>query len=709
MSEKDITNLASKFDEKELNRLGQECFELYKKDDESRSKWLDLHKTYLEIYHQTDNYDNNFPDEFNGSGARVPLLTEACLSFQARAYKAIFPQRSFVATSSLVNTSKEEQERADRIAAWMNNLLNFRIRRYKRDKKRMLLAVALMGSDFSKTYHDPLTNLPKIERVRAQDLIVNYDLGPREIEDVRRKTHRIPSLDMNKARMLFESGYFNKMPVPSGIEYTTGNDMQSIEDEAEGILQQEPEKRTACILEQHTYYDLDGDKIEEPVIITIDETSQKVLRISARYNVEDSQKRPLEHFTHYTFIDNPDGFYGFGYGHLIGRLNQSTNQMLCNAVNAAELANAGNMGGFISDNIGIKGGEVELPLGKFIKVPRTADDLNKGIKQMNFPGPNAAYVQLMEFMQTTIQRLSNTTEAVSGDVSKVYQPMTILTMLEQSLQMPTSIMENIALCIESELEKILKVAREHAEIIESFVDNDKQNSITYEDFQGATRIYPIMDPRSISKQQKMAKAQSVYQLAGTNPLIAQRPDSMYVVTKQVLEAMEVEDIDLILPKPQNQEPQRIDDQHMENMFFLLPAQDRPYFDVFPEQNHQEHLRIIDELLKGFAQHQEITQQQDITEESLQAIMLHRQKHIAYLYGQQTGVINGQGQLGNMEAPAGDAALLDALMQQLQMGAEPSDMSFGESGEIPGTGRSAGGSEEVSGEGILGRIPVNSEG
>ncbi len=702
---KDPLNLASHFELKELYSLGQKGFELYQEDEESRSEWLATHAEYLEIYHQKDTYDNNFSSDFNSSDARVPLLTESCLGFQARAYKAIFPQRSFIATTSMEDITPEEQQRAERVAKWMNYLLNFQQRRYKRDKKRMLLAAALMGSDFTKTYPDPVTGLPKVERVRAQDFIVCYGTGPRELEDVRRKTHKI-TMDINKAKKLYRDGFFSALPIESDAAYEDSGEFQTVEDDADGMHEVGKDGKSAIILEQHTWYDLDGDGIEEPIIVWIDYNSKKVLRVTARYKINDEEKRPIEYFTHYSFIDNTDGFYGFGYGHLIAKLNQSINQMLRNSLDAGELANAGNMGGFISESVGVKGGETEVPIGKFVKLPRTADDLSKSIYQMKFPGPNAAYVNMIEFMQSVIQRLSNTTEAVSGDVSKVYQPMTILTMLEQSLQMPSSIMENLALAMEGELEKILLVAKDNASVIQTFTHEDERVSITKEDFQGATRVYPIMDPRSVTKQQKMAKAQSVYQLGMQNPLIVQNPNSVYVITKQTLESMEVQDIDLILPKPEDQKPERIDDQHEENMFFLMPPQDKPLFDVFPDQDHQTHIKIINEMLRGFEKQQMGNGKLDISPEGLQAVMLHKQKHVAFLYGQMHGVLNGQGQLGGMEAQGGDEAFLAALKQQLQLGGQSSDMPSGQSGEVPGTGGGFEGSGELPGDGVLERIPLD---
>ena len=306
-AQKDNTNIANEFNQDELSSLGSQCYDLFQDDDESRSEWKERHQDYLEVYHQLDSYEVSFRES---DDSRIPLLTESCLGFQARAYKALFPQRSFVATTSMEDITPEEVERSERVAKWMNYQLNFRQRRYKRDKKRMLLAAALMGNDFTKTYWCPMLNIPKVERVRAQDFVVSQGKGPRELEDIRRKT-QIIYMDINRARQLHRAGFFTQLPeIDQNNDYTG---MQQVEADAEGINYNVVQDSTMVkILEQHTWYDLDGDGIEEPVIFWIDDNSKKVLRVSARFNVNDENKTPIEYYTYYSFIDNPDGFWCFG-------------------------------------------------------------------------------------------------------------------------------------------------------------------------------------------------------------------------------------------------------------------------------------------------------------------------------------------------------------------------------------------------------------
>jgi hypothetical protein len=192
----------------------------------------------------------------------------------------------------------------------------------------------------------------------------------------------------------------------------------------------------------------------------------------------------------------------------------------------------------------------------------------------------------------------------------------------------------------------------------------------------------------------------------SNPLVINDPMAVYQTTKDVLESMEVTDIDLLLPKPSNQQPERIDDPYMENMFFLLPQTDRPFFDVFPDQDHELHLRAINELLSGLEQQQMLLGQVDVSEEDIKAIQLHKQKHTAYLYGVEHGLLGGQRQSGIMGADAGNQIPTELYDEQLSMGGEPSFMSIGESGAVPGTGGGFEGTGEIPGEGILERVPLD---
>jgi chaperonin GroES len=653
-------NIASKLDEDELKKIAEEVYNGYTSDEDSRSDWLQKHTEWKKLYNQTDTPVNK-PWE-SSSEESVPILTEACNSFQARAYKAFFPTRKFLDAIPYGQINEQTLERAERIAKHMSFQLGILMPNYKPDKNAMFLASALNGSDFTKTYYNPIFKQNVVERVRAVDLVCPYSVGPIRIEDLPRKTHVIYKT-LNETNILKQSKYFI---ASCGKHELSSDEYQDAENDYQGIRPTGSEGLDyAKVLEQHTLLDLDGDGIKEPYIVWIDYETKKCLRIQIRYEVDEygqpkENKKPIEYFDHYKFLENPDGFYGYGYGHLIGNLNMAINKMLRQSIDAATLANMGM--GFVDDQADVKGGPIEMQLGKFVKIANFKDKIGDAFFRLEFPGANAGLVTLMNSLENYARSLSSVTDAVTGDAEKVYQPVTIMTMLEQSLQMPTSIMEQMAVTFQSELEKLYKLNRKYLSQEAYFNENGQSFQVTQEDYIEDLKLVPIFDPRNITKQQKVSKAQALYEFVMNNPLTAQDKNSIYEASKKMLEALEIDDIQDILPEPtEAPEPQRIDDQHQENMYFLMPPQDRPLFDVFPEQDHAQHIKVIDELLNGpFAE--------EISKDILPAIQDHRKKHVAYLYMQNQIRLQqyAQGSIGAMDAQSINPEALQGADGSFQM-------------------------------------------
>lgn len=708
----ELTNFAATLPDDELKKIARQVYDDYEQDEESRQEWLDMHAKWMEIYYQRDktSIENWQSDEC------IPVLTEACNQFQARAFKAFFPSRDFVAALPMgdVNTAAA-RESAERVGKHMSYQLSVEDRNYKPDKNAMFLAAALHGSDFSKTYRDPIKNRNVVERVRAADLVVPYVMGKRNIDEVERKTHIIYK-SINETKILAQAGYFVKPASSMTMEKNTP--VQDVEDDAQGMNRPARENEdVAKLLEQHRLLDIDGDGIAEPYVVTLDATSKDILRIQVRYEVDDqgeatNNKEPIEYFTHYSFLTNPDGFYGLGYGHMIGSLNDAINKILRQCIDASTLANSGNMSGYISETLGIKGGDNDVAIGKMKKIAKTTDDIAKGIYTFKFPGANQALVNLMEMLVQTAQRVSSTTDAVTGDIEKVVQPLTIMTLLESSLQLPTSVMEQLALSFEDEFAKLFRLNRLYFNQQQAIPNgNGDAVTVTPDDYKPELRIVPIIDPRQVTQQQKMAKAQQLFQFAMSNPELAQNPGAMDEITHRVLASMGIEDIEAILPKPP--QPQQIDDQHIENMFYLLPPDKRPPFDVFQNQDHQQHIQIIDELInivdsvltpkeqttpQGVPLIDEFTQKlidsikQEDKKDIVMELMHHRRKHVAYGYaiGAQANE-QTRGQPGTMAGPAGNSMGISAAPSTLPPGGDMG-MQFGQGGAPAGPQGSPPGSE-----------------
>lgn len=718
------TNLAEELDADELKKIAEKVVKDYELDLGSRDSHDRMKAEHLKLFYQNDEAEN--PPWDGSSEESIPILTEAVNQFQSRTYKAFFPNRNFVDAIPAGKSNKEARERAERVAAHINWQLAVQDRNYKRNKNQMFMACALHGNDFTKTYFNHLKRRTVIERVREQDLIIPYHVGPVAIEDLPRKTHQ-KFMSVNDTKILKNLGYFVEAAKP----YTDNEalpEAQDAIDEQQGIEEvndyQDSEK-PCLILEQHCLLDLDGDDIAEPYIVWVDLQSRKTLRIQIRYEVDENglptkDKEPIELFTHYVFLPNPDGFLGFGFGFLLAKINCALNKLTRMFIDAGELSTVGNLTYLISEALGVPGGDFEMTMGKGIKIPRSVDDIRKHFMKLDFKGPDPAIQQAIEYLQGVGQRISASSDIMAGQPDKVYQPEALLSMLEQGLQLYSSVQEFMAVSMEDELQKVYRLNAKYMTEDEYFFLGDEQISVTKEDYQDDFRIVPIFDPKYATRSQKLAKAQAEMNFIMTFPLTAQSPQSLYLSGKKYLEALDCEEIDEILPPPQIPQPARIDDQNLENAYYIMPPDKRPLFDVFGDQDHMHHVLMIDKFISSFLDQGEaleiplegedekrVSTSEDPSktiaakngtqgdpgvkrlvqsmsseqkEELIANLLRHRSQHLGIFFGQVNGVLDeqgnptqpiqqpqppGQGPDGSMAQTPGDSQDLENIIQLLQ--------------------------------------------
>lgn len=588
---------------------------------------------------QNDYAQNGDPERSWGATESVPILTEAANQFQSRTYKIFFPNDTFVSAVPMRRTAdgrEELEKRADRIGRHMSYQLGFQDRGYKQDKDALFLGVAVHGSFFTKTYFNAKTKRFQVDNVRPTDLVVNNTVGPCRIENLRRKTHIIYTT-VGETEDLVASGYLIEPAKP--CESKINETYNLVVNEVSGITPGEANikrDRQAILLEQHGYFNIDGSGNHRPYIITICAASRKILRLTIGYKATPDGKpvddyKQIQYFTHYKYQENPDGFYGLGLGHSIGDLNAAINISLRQTLDAATLANDGNMSGFVSEKLGLEGDEIRCVLGKLRKIPDTVGDMKNSIMMMQFPGPNPALIQLMEAMDQRAQRLGAVTEATTGSIDKVQQPTTVLSQIEQALEQFSSVQMRLANSLSEELQKIYRINQEYLPLIESFVVNGAPETVTRADYADDMLIQPIFDPKYATQSQKVARAQAELNATLQNPINQTRPVVVDEAFRRYFKALDVEDIDALVP------PQPIvenyDDQYVENMFFLMPKEARPLFDVFPDQNHQDHLLKLEQLRQEI-----IALGVEMQPDQIEDLMKHEMKHQAYLYGQIKGIL-----------------------------------------------------------------------
>lgn len=624
-------------DEDQLKSVARTVMKDFEMDDDSRGEWLEKHKEWLKLFFQTDKPIH--PPWQGSSHESVPLMAEAVNQYSARATKALFPGRKFVTAVPTGQVDQKSLDRAKRVGDHMNWQLmtqpmkGHTVSMYRKHKKKLIQSCALHGSCFTKTY--PVFNpyKPVVTNVRAQDLVIPYGVGPRDLEDIERKTEII-HMTVNRSKALANqmnggTPYFLREIEPYTREDSDEGPTEAY-DEAIGL--EEPgfgiATRQGRVYEQHTLMDLDGDGLPEPYIITVDAQSHAVLRIAPRYIKQGGNTIPIEYFTQYDFLTNPDGAYGLGIGHLIALINQAVNKLLRQTVDAGELATIGNMSGFISDNVGIRGGEIEFRLGQFEKVSTPVGRLGDNIWSPNFPGPQPVMGEVISLLTNRADRLATTTEAVTGQTDKVMQPTTILALLEQSMEMFTDFSAELIESAASELGKVYRLNSWYLDDEEYFavLDDDtapKQGTVAKEDYAEDLQIQPIADPKQATQQQKVASAQATRDVVLSDPLTGADPSRVYPATRNLLEAFGTRNIEQIYPPFEPPGPTREDDPELENAGALMSKPQIP--PVHMDQNHTLHIMAHEALMN------DPVYGKRLTPDGYQGLHDHIQMHIAFQY------------------------------------------------------------------------------
>jgi chaperonin GroES len=465
----------------------------------------------------------------------------------------------------------------------MNWQLTEQMEEWEEDMDILLLVLPIYGVGVKKTYFDPVLNRNVSKTLRVDEFAAPY--GVTRLEDAPRMTHSY-MMHINDIKINGKNNiWINTEDLKAGTASEKGTKMatehKQATDESTGSSDSpQSNDRPRLILEQHRTLDLNGDGIEEPYIVTVDEESGNVLRI---------EERTYDYFTSYSFIPNPDSWMGFGFGHLLEHLNHSANTLINQLMDSGTLANT--ISGFVNRRSGIKTGDLSFDIGQFKSVDLPTDEINKAIYQFKFNPPSQVLFALLQMLQGYSRELSSVSETMLGKLPPSDTTATsMLAVMEQGLKVFSTIHKRIHRVFKKELKKIaaLNAIFLNETVYFTVQDSTSQEMKTFEsgrkDFANTIDVKPVSDPTITSRAEKLIKAQQAYELGLQSPLTSQDQIALYELTKNLFVALEVPNIDKILKKPEPQEPPDLRPEEEESEFLA-----ERYVNPLPRQDHQDHL------------------------------------------------------------------------------------------------------------------------
>jgi len=491
------TNIVDELDEDERNKLAQVVIKGWELDKVSRKPWEEGYEGWLKMAGQYREH-KNFPWQ-GASNVKFPLLSTAAMQFNARAYPTLIPSSGDVVRMKVkgkdVDGSKSAMAVA--VAQVMSEQVMEEMHGWEEDMDKLLLILPISGTCFKKTYYDEFSKKVCSYLVHGMDLVVNH--WTKNLCDASRVTQEY-RWTRRELKEKMATGSFRKIDLPDsvldlakrevdGVNMTTPT---SIPDEATPYL---------C-LEQHTWYDVDGDGYAEPVVITVLAQQKEVLQILPRWYSEDvitDEKerivkiKPINYFTKYGFIPNPDGgFYDLGWGQLLGPLNEAVNTLVNQLVDAGSLSNL--QSGFLAKGLRIKVGDNKFTPGEWKPVNAMGEDLQKSIFPLPVREPSNVLFQLFGALVQSVKELASVAEIFTGKMPGQNTPAyTVKETVDQGQKVFTAIYKRVYRSMTEEFRKIYKMNY-------LFCDDDQLKSLFSE---SEEYIVPAADPQAETSATKI--------------------------------------------------------------------------------------------------------------------------------------------------------------------------------------------------------------
>ena len=514
------------------------------------------------------------------SSATHPVLAEAVTQFQALAYKELLPADGPVRTQILGTVTPEKEQQGDRVKDFMNYQIMDVMKEYEPEFDQMLFYLPLSGSTFKKIYYDSILGRPVSKFIQAEDLVVPYTATSLEDAEAIIHTIRLTENDLRKQQV---SGFYKDVEISPREQSET--DLENKKRRLEGLTKY-PNEDMYTLLECHVDLDLEGfeDKnpttgeptgIKLPYIVTVDEGSREILSIRRNWDPNDPKKQKIQYFVHFKFLPGL-GFYGFGLIHMIGGLARTATAALRQLLDAGTLVNL--PAGFKQRGIKVRDDAQPIQPGEWRDVDAPGGNLRDSFLPLPFKEPSQTLLSLMGLVVQAGQRFASIADLQVGDGNQQAAVGTTVALLERGSRTMSAIHKRIYASLKQEFNLLAKQFKMFLPPIYPYDVVGGARQIKQQDFNDLVSILPVADPNIFSQTQRISIAQTEMQIAAANPQI----HNQYEVYRNMYEALGVKDIDRILIRPQQPQPQ---DPALEHIAALAGTP----FKAFPNQDHRAHI------------------------------------------------------------------------------------------------------------------------
>lgn len=573
------TNLAEEFDDQTLNSLAIEYLDLIDVDQESRKQ---RDKQYEEGLRRTGlGKDAPGGATFDGASKVVhPVMAEACVDFAASSAKELLPPDGLVKSNIKGKADRRKEEIADRKVTFMNWQLTEQIPEYRDEMEQLLTQLPLGGSQFLKWRYDEEQKRPTCEWVPIDNILLpysstNFYTAQRvtEVQDITEDTF-LQRVEQGIYRDI-DSVYSSDAPLNDMTQSEKANNKIEGKDiPSKNIDGLRRVYEITCFMRLEDDPETEG--LRAPYILTIDETTSKVLSLYRNWEAGDEKLEKMDWYVEFKFIPWR-GAYAIGLPHLIGGLSAALTGSLRALLDAAHINNSQTMLKLKGGRIGGQSDRIEPTQVVEIEGAPGVDDVRKIAMPMPFNPPSGVLFDLLGWLTTAAKGVVTTAEEKIGEANNQMPVGTTQALIEQGAKVFSSIHARMHRSQAKSLKIISRINHWYL----SEMDNQSGEEIEVRDFAYNSDVRPVSDPNIFSETQRLAQNQALLQMANSAP-----PGMFNIraVYQRVLDQLKIPAVSEVLPNPVGIVESN---PALENVSMTMgqPAA------AFPDQDHIAHIQV----------------------------------------------------------------------------------------------------------------------
>jgi hypothetical protein len=572
-------NLAEVFEEGYLDQLAQDYLDFIDEDKEARKQ---RDKQYEEGLRRTGlGKDAPGGATFDGASKVVhPVMAEACVDFAASSAKELLPPEGIAKTNIKGAIDRLKLEVAERKVTFLNWQLSEQIPEYRDEMEQLLTQLPLGGSQFLKWRWDSEQCRPMCEWIPIDNILLPYastnfytSQRATEVQDITEDVF-LQRIDAGIYREI-DASYTSDTPLDDQTQSEKANNkIEGKESSGKNIDGLRRVYEITCFLR------LDDDDTTEgrraPYILTIDESSSKVLSLYRNWADGDDKFEKLDWYVEFKFIPWR-GAYAIGLPHLIGGLSAALTGALRALLDAAHISNSQTMLKLKGGRIGGQSDRIEPTQVVEIEGAPGVDDVRKLAMPLPFNQPSSVLFNLLGWLTDAAKGVVTTAEEKIGEANNNMPVGTTQALIEQGAKVFSSIHARLHRSQAKSLKIISRINNWYL----SEMDNQSGEEIEVRDFAYNSDVRPVSDPNIFSETQRLAQNQALLQMATA------APPGMFdlrAVYSRIVQQLKIPEADEILPNPQGAKESN---PALENVSMTMGRHAAAY----PDQDHIAHLDV----------------------------------------------------------------------------------------------------------------------